>query len=69
MSILLERYEPQIQLTWDFVEAAASNPEYGLEIIELFLNRQRDQVQITEDMVKAAASKDYGGKEIIKTLS
>ncbi|KAH1648192.1 hypothetical protein KXX16_008902 [Aspergillus fumigatus] len=68
MSVLLEDYGDELEITEEVVKTAARNERSGAKVLALLLEKRGYEVKITEEVVKAAAENEQREGQVLALL-
>ncbi|KAH2159041.1 hypothetical protein KXW37_000411, partial [Aspergillus fumigatus] len=68
MSVLLEDYGDELEITEEVVKIAARNERSGAKVLALLLEKRGYEVKITEEVVKAAAENEQREGQVLALL-
>ncbi|KAM0106712.1 hypothetical protein ACP6JB_007675 [Aspergillus fumigatus] len=68
MSVLLEDYGDELEITEEVVKTAARNARSGAKVLALLLEKRGYEVKITEEVVKAAAENEQREGQVLALL-
>ncbi|KAB8074376.1 hypothetical protein BDV29DRAFT_201385 [Aspergillus leporis] len=68
MSVLLEDYGDELEITEEVVKIAARNERSGAKVLALLLEKQGYEVKITKEVVKAAAENEQREGQVLALL-